>query len=151
MRDAAARNVSMAEWGTELGQLYLQGKLGEPGANHESHALYEAGKRWGRLKRALDEADGISSGVRSGSVVDRGRGHPPEIDQRSIERSLTLNADFDDACKHIKEGVGAGYLRAVRWTCEDDRCPSGHQGLHELRVGLRALAQYWGLVPKTRS
>src|SRR3990167_6065285 len=50
LRDAALRGLRDAEWGTELGMMYLQGELTE--------GQYAAGIRWAR--EAADYMSGIS-------------------------------------------------------------------------------------------
>jgi hypothetical protein len=141
LRDAALMDKRDAEWGTEIGRLYLTGKI--------SGIDYAAGKRWARLSTAARKIIlAPKQAPVASTFVPRPGGHPPDPDSdkgRDIAAQERLLAqEFAEAHGAL---IGAGMLaeRAVRATCEEDRAPIGHSALLALRNGLGWLALHWGL------
>jgi len=141
LRDAALRDVRHAEWGTELGRLFLAGD--HDGINSE---MYAAGIRWTKDAARWRASLGVFP-VRS-AALERGHAHPidpdspegqeqAERDRRALERFLEAHA--------VLVAAGSGAERAVVALCEKDESPTFVDRLCA-RAGLRALAQHYGLI-----
>lgn len=140
LRDAALTGLRDPEWGTELGRLYLAGKL--------TSEAYAAGKRWrelaARYSRALCSPSPDPKAIameRSGSsVID------PDTPEgaREARRHVRAVASFIDAHVALK-AAGRGSEVVVRGVCERDETIPGHQAMLALSQGLNALAGFWGL------
>lgn len=147
MRDAAARRMADPVWGSQLGRLFLEGKL--------SASQFEAGKRWGSLVRSWHRAIGapkpypgegpiaFMGTVRAANVDD-----DPSLDTEEGKllrrKRLALGSDMQQAHAVL---IGAGMLaeRAVRATCEDNEVPVGALGMMNLQCGLSWLSRHWGI------
>jgi hypothetical protein len=149
LRDAALRGMRDAEWGTELGRLFL--------ADEIESAEFEAGKRWGRLVAAYYQAIGAKPPHPKGMTFDRTDPSPePDADsepgQRRLKRDRAVIEDMREAHAVL---IGAGLLaeRAVRGICEASDTSPHLLGLHNLRRGLQWLARHWQLVhaPKKKT
>ena len=141
LRDAALIGLRAPEWATEIGRLYLEGKI--------NHICFEAGKRWGRLVVAYHRAMGAKPPYPRSMTFDRVDPSPePDADspegKRQAQNARAIIADMREAHAVL---FGAGMLaeRAVRNVCETNEIPVGVMGLANLRRGLEWLAEYWQL------
>lgn len=145
LRDAAVRKMAAPEWGTELGRLYLAGKIGPK--------LYETGRRWTALARAYAIATGAPPEAPSGAVFAlAGRRRPPDPDtpegQRLAKREAAVMVAAEEALA-ILTAAGSEKHRAVQKVCEHDQPLSGEREHGNLMIGLGWLAQHWGLLSFT--
>lgn len=147
LRDAAARGVADQEWGTELGRLFLDGKISPP--------EYEAGKRWGRLVSLWERAIGAPRPYPGegpiaflGTVRSRSDGEDPPVGTpegtRLLKDRRRVMAEMQEA-HAVLSGAGMLAEAAVRTTCEVNEMPVGALGLESLKRGLAWLARHWGL------
>jgi hypothetical protein len=147
LRDAALRGMADAEWGTELGRLFLEGRIT---AEH-----YAAGKKWGRTVVAYHQAIGAAPPYPKAVAFGDARGRSPDPDPASHE-GKRLTARDKAIIQNMQEAhavlIGAGILaeRAVRSVCESNECPVGQVGLDALQRGLYWLGDFWGLTKKPR-
>lgn len=139
LRDAALRGMADPMWGTELGRLFLEGKL------NEFHA--EAGRRWHKLVLAYYRAIGAPMPwpkPLAFELIDPGRGT-----DMPVANAKAIIADMRDAHGIL---ISAGKLaeQAVRALCEDDLLPVGSDGLRAAQHGLMSLARHWRLTELAR-
>lgn len=140
LRDAAMTSMRDPEWGTQIGRLFLEGKL--------TADRFEAGKRWAAKVAAYHKA--ILARPNAPAIAIEGRGHSHPIDpgseagQLEAIKDLTAISEMEEAHAVL---IGAGMLaeQAVRHTCEQDEAPVGTEGLNSLDIGLLWLSSYWGL------
>lgn len=145
LRDAAARGMADAEWGTELGRLFLEGRI-KPGE-------YEAGKRWGRLVKRWQRVIGAPKPYAGegpiaflGTVRARDAGDDPPVESEEGKRLLK---ERRQVMREMQEAhaalIGGGMLAeaAVRRVCEENEIVAGD--FNDLWRGLQWLAQHWGL------
>jgi hypothetical protein len=137
LRDAAVRGLRDAEWGTELGRLYLERQI--------TPEMYSAGKRWRldavRHRRAIDvfpiKPVSLEKGIKS---------HPPDVDspegQEQARRDRDATESFLEA-HHVL--VMSGAESAVRRLCEEDQSLVGVQELYTARAGLAKLHEHYRL------
>lgn len=146
LRDAALSGLRDPIWGTELGRLYLVGKI--------NSVMYAAGKRWGEMAVQYSQAlcspapdpRAICLERMGGSVVD-----PDSPDgRREAKRHQRAVESFMDARAALKT-ASLGSERLVRSLCERDEMVHGHENLIVLSVGLLALAGFWGLTGTGKS
>jgi hypothetical protein len=141
LRDAAVRGARGEEWGTELGRLFLDGKLSAP--------LFETGKRWARLAKAVRDVIGAPGYPRVTGFVEKSFGHDADPDskegQRIADRDRMLVQEMTEAHGAL---IGAGMLaeQAVRWVCEDDKAVESYPQQIALERGLTWVATFWGLL-----
>ena len=141
LRDAALAGMQSAEWGTELGRLFLNGKINAP--------CFAAGKRWAELATNYRDAIGAPQPSPKAASIER-RGHTGAVDpdsesgakQAARDRETVLN--YTDAHRALS---GAGMLseQAVRAACERNELVTGVHALGLLNVGLSRLSLFWGL------
>jgi hypothetical protein len=133
-------------WGTELGRLYLVGKI--------TSAMYAAGKRWGELSAMYTSALCSPSPDPKAVCFDRAGGESPDPDsyegRKQVRRHQRAVASFIDAHVALKAASVAAE-RIVRSMCERDEILIGHDGLMSLSVGLSTLAGFWGLTDSRKS
>jgi hypothetical protein len=135
LRDAAMAGLRDAEWGTELGRLYLEGTI--------TAAMYAAGKDW-REKAAKYVKSLAHFPVRSLLFEGRGGSLPPDPDSPEGRKQARREAD---AMERFFEAhallLTAGRMaeQVVRRLCEHDEGPCGTAELIALRAGLSALAE----------
>ncbi len=145
LRDAALRGLRDAEWGTELGRLYLEGSL--------TGAMYAAGKRWREHAGDYRQAIGIFP-VRSASLERGSRGTPPDPDSEEGSNQAQREANaverfFEAHAALVAAGMGAEH--AVRRLCEDDASLCGVYELNKAKDGLSALARHYNLTNQGKS
>ena len=143
LRDAAIARMADPEWGTELGRLWLAGKI--------TAAEYQAGKRWWNVREAYLLAIGsppaYPSSVMSSALGGMGSaaGDDPPITTREgrrlKEKRERAIAEYDRATAAI--GTGVDMLAAFRLTMEHEQAPIGAVGLSNLAWCLERLAQHW--------
>lgn len=146
LMDAAIAGMRGPEWGTEIGRLYLAGKI--------DAVTFEAGKRWGRLVVAYHRALGAKPPYPRTMTFDR-VDPSPEPDTESNEgkrrdgESRSIIGDMREAHAVL---IGAGMMaeRAVRSVCEENEVPAGIIGIDNLKRGLEWLATHWGLYSVSR-
>lgn len=141
LRDAALAGMADERWGTELGRLFLSGKISAP--------LFEAGKRWRDAAQEYHEAIlAPAQNPKAHSFERRGHSHPLDpgtaagmveaADHRvTVDEFLKWHAELSDA--------GSAVERETRAVCERDEAPVGESGLNALDIGLRRLSGLMGL------
>jgi hypothetical protein len=146
LRDAALVGMRDPTWGTEIGRLYLAGKI--------TAMAYAAGKRWAELavlySRALCSPPPDPKAV----CFDRAGGDSLDPDsyegRKEARRHERAIASFLDAHAALKS-TSATSERVVRRVCERNEMLAGHESLLALSRGLEALAGFWGLTNTVRS
>src|SRR5690606_38163131 len=127
LRNAALAGMRDPFWGSQIGCLFLAGKL--------TAEQFAAGKRWAEraalYSRALDSPSGLHA-----MDYNRGAGGAPvdpfsEEGLRQAERHRRAAASFVDAHVALCE-AGSDVVKAVRSVCEDDEAPVGQNGLNNL-------------------
>lgn len=140
LRDAAINDMRQPEWGTQLGRLFLNGKL--------TADRFEAGKRWALMAADYHKAILARPFPAAIAIERRGHGHPVDPDSDAGREEA---ADDTAAMLAMQEAhaelLGAGCLaeHAVRSVCEKDEAPVGIDGLEALDRGLMWLSNHWGL------
>lgn len=146
LRDAALAGMRDPLWGTELGRLYLVGKITTP--------MYAAGKRWGELSVKYSQALCSPSPDPKAICFDRSGGESPDPDsyegRKEVRRHERAVASFIDAHVALKD-VSMAASRVVRSMCERNEMLLGHEGLMALSTGLSTLAGFWGLTDSRKS
>lgn len=147
LRDAALRGVMAAEYGTELGRLYLAGQLDSP--------QYLAGKRWDSTVARYHEATGANVALIASNYLEGvGAESDPDPDTEEGRRRLKLARvavkEMLGAVRAL-EAAGRDALTAVRAICEDDRSDLTWEGVKALKLGLSALDRHWRLTKNGRS
>jgi hypothetical protein len=146
LRDAAIAGMRDPEWATEIGRLFLDGRL--------EAALFEAGKRWARLSVACRQAIAAPRQFPAVSAfVEKRGGHDADPDsdegRKQAARDRIVVAEFLEAHAVLK---GAGVLAesVVRHVCEDNKAIVGQGQMVALTSGLSWLAQHWGLTAPSK-
>jgi len=144
LRDAAFRGLREAEWGSELGRLYVIGAI--------SSAQYGAGRRWtedaARWRAALDVRPLRTANLERGAL-----GHPadpdsPEGVEEARRDSARMERFFEAHAELMR--VGRGAEAAVRRLCEDDLSLAGMEEFRLARAGLLALSIHYGITKHDR-
>jgi hypothetical protein len=146
LRDAALAGMRDATWGTELGRLYLVGKITAP--------MYAAGRRWAELASNYSHALCAPASDPKAICLDRAGGSPLDPDshegRKEARRHERTVASFIDAHAKLKT-LSLFSERVVRSTCERDEMLIGHEALLAFSGGLSALADFWGLTDSRKS
>lgn len=146
LRDAALRGMRDPTWGTEIGRLYLVGKI--------TATMFAAGKRWGELASMYSQALCSPSPDPKAICLDRMGGSPKDPDshegRKEARRHQRAVTSFIDAHGVLKS-TGNTSERIVRAMCERNEMLEGHQHLISLNAGLTALAWFWGLTDNGKS
>jgi hypothetical protein len=134
--------MAAPEWATELGRLFLAGKIGPK--------LFETGKRWAGLAAAYHVATGAPPEAPSASVfvqAGKRRDADPESEagRKQAKYDVRIVAAAEEALA-ILVAAGRDKERAVRMVCERDEAPIGDRGMANLLIGLGWLAQHWGIL-----
>ncbi len=140
LRDAALQKMCDPDWGTELGRLYLTGRL--------NVGQYAAGKWFGRLSEACRAAIDAPTGPRKSAFVEGNGGHAPDPDSDAGREQVTKDREAVSSFMEAHAALlGAGMLaeHAVRLVCEDNKTVVGHAQVLHLRSGLDWLAEYRAL------
>jgi hypothetical protein len=137
LRDAAVRGMQAPEWGTEIGRLFLEGKISSP--------LFEAGKRWGRLVVAYHKAIGAPSPYPRSMDLGRVRGKSTNYDPDTREIITAMTE-----AHAVLSSYGYDIERAVRNVCEENEATVGARSAEYLIRGLKALALFWGLTTEPK-
>lgn len=146
LRDAALSGMRDPTWGTELGRLYLVGKI--------TAEMFAAGKRWGEM--AVQYSQALCSPCPDPKAVcfDRSGGESPDPDshegRREARRHVRAIASFIDAHAALKTDSPPSE-RIVRAMCERNEMLPGHESLIALSRGLAVLAGFWGLTHHRKS
>ena len=136
LRDAAVRGLRDAEWGTEIGRLYLEGTL--------TDAQYAAGKWWSMLAANYAEAIGAKPHPKPIALERGSASHQcdpgsergldiAETHKRDVRRFLAV---LEALQKH-----GPIVVKAVRGLCEHDQPPCGYFYFTAMRRGLDVVAR----------
>lgn len=143
LRDAAIARMADPEWGTELGRLWLAGKVTAP--------QYQAGKRWWNVRENYLVAIGSPMPYPPAGMVAVLAGPPgtagedPPIGtkegRRLREKRERAIAEYVGAVAAL--GHGVDMLAAFRLTMEHERAPIGAVGLSNLGWCLERLARHW--------
>ncbi len=146
LRDAALSGMRDPTWGTELGRLYLVGKV--------TATMYAAGKRWGDMSSLYSQALQSPAPDPKAVSFDRSGGSSPDPDshegRREARRHERAVASFIDAHAALKTHSPASE-RVVRSMCERNEMLAGHENLLRLTEGLFVLAAFWGLTDSRKS
>jgi len=141
LRDAALAGMRDPLWGTEIGRLFLAGKI--------TSTMFAAGKRWAELASQYSQA--LCSPAPDPKAISLERApsstsHDPDSPEgrKEARRHARAVASFVDAHIALKDH-GPATARIVRATCERGETITGHQELIALTSGLDRLAQFWGL------
>lgn len=147
LRDAALSGMRDPLWGTELGRLYLVGKI--------TSTMYAAGKRWGELSSKYSQALCSPSPDPRAVCFDRSGGSSVDPDshegRKEARRHVRAVASFVDAHASLKTDGGSMAERVVRSLCERNQMLSGHVELLALCSGLSTIAGFWGLTDSRKS
>jgi len=146
LRDAALSGMRDPTWGTELGRLYLVGKI--------TATMYAAGKRWGEMASQYSQALCSPSPDPKAVCFDRSGGESPDPDsyegRREARRHQRAIASFIDAHAALQTNQ-PGSERLIRSMCERNEMLLGHESLLSLSRGLSELAGFWGLTDLRKS
>lgn len=138
MRDMAALSVSMQEYGTEIGRLFMAAKI--------KSYQYEVARRWARLTTAYHQAMSAPHSIASGSLIGSGREQSPDPESEAGLRLSKEERDVVQSWQRAHETLlASGHNRAVRDCCEHDAPIVESVALSSLRAGLDALALLWGV------
>lgn len=146
LRDAALAGMQNEEWGSELGRLFLAGKIGPE--------LYAAGRRWtacvARYRAALNAPPADPPAIpfeRSATTAPPDPASEPGRRQAASDIAAVREMREAQAALH---DAGALAERVVRCVCEQDQVPCGARELEALGHGLLALAQFWRMTRRSR-
>lgn len=145
LRDAALAKMSDPKWGTELGRLYLAGRISE--------VQFAAGEWWAEAAAKFRQAIGAFP-MKSPSVeLGRGGTSPdPDSDEgRKIAVREAEQAERFFEAHAVLLSAGLGAEKAVRDVCERGVCSIFESELKALRLGLLALAVHRGLTNQTKT
>lgn len=146
LRDAALSGMRDPLWGTEIGRLFLAGKI--------TDSMFAAGKRWGEQATLYSQAMCSPSPDPKAVCFDRSGGEAPDPDshegRREARRHQRAVDSFTDAWVALKT-YGMVSERIVRLVCERGQMLAGHQELIALSGGLSTLAGFWGLTDSRKS
>lgn len=146
LRDAAMAGLRDQTWGTELGRLYLVGKI--------SATMYAAGRRWGELATKYSQALCSPSPDPRAVCMERMGGGDIDPDsaegRKEAKRHERAVTSFVDAHVALKSTSGPSE-RAVRALCERNEMLVGHNNLLAASTGLAVLAGFWGLTDSGKS
>jgi hypothetical protein len=138
LRDAALRGLRDAEWGTELGALFLEKKI--------TGEMYGAGKWWADTAALYHSAlDAPSPSPKALSVERGAQGSQPDTDsdegRRRAAKDRQAVKDFREAHAVLR---GGGLLAEwhVRALCEENIRPLGALEMEVTIRGLAWLAQW---------
>lgn len=142
VREAALAGMRDPIWGSELGRLFLNGKI-----NAEQ---FRAGRQWSQLIarwRAvhvgprINPKPGLSALFRVGSC---GPGPGSAADILADQREQAIAELVDEVLDSFARGPTDPALVALRECCELDVAPIGYGGLLLLSDGLDHLVALWG-------
>lgn len=146
LRDAALAGMRDPVWGTEIGRLYLLGKI--------SSAMFAAGKQWGEYAAKYSQALCSPSPDPKAVNWDRMGGEAPDPDsfegRKEARRHAKAVQSFIDASAALKT-AGSRSECAVRTVCERNQVMFGHENQMALVVGLSTLSGFWGLTDSRKS
>jgi len=147
LRDAALIGMRDPEWGTELGRLFLAGKL--------TAEEFAAGRHWAKLAAGYRTAMQSPSPDPKALDMDggaRGASADPDSEegQAEAERHKRAKAAYLTADANLLL-FGAKPHRAVRLVCERNEVLLDYQQLIDMKRGLCGLAAYWNLTPSRKS
>ena len=146
LRDAALCGMRDPLWGTEIGRLYLAGKI--------TAIAFAAGERWG--EQAVQYSQALCSPCPDPRAVsfDRSGGDSLDPDshegRREARRHQRAVDSFTDAWVALKTHSMASE-RVVRLVCERGQMLAGYHELLALNGGLSTLAGFWGLTSSSKS
>jgi hypothetical protein len=138
MRNAAMRGLKDAEWGSELGCLYLERKI--------TTAQYGAGKWWREMASqylsAIDAPWPTPRGISMERGLGRG-GHDPDTEegQRQSARERNTVENFRSAHAALMS-TGMMAEHHVRQLCESNIRPIGFAPMRSAVLGLHKLAEW---------
>ena len=138
LRDAAMRGLRDAEWGTELGRLFLERKISAP--------MYFAGKRWREAAEKYRDVIGVFP-IKSTSLQRGSLSHDPDPESPAGKKAHKRNAEAEENFMEAHAALvaaGMGAESAVRRLCEEDQVLTGHYDLLKAWDGLLALAVHYG-------
>lgn len=142
VRAAAMAGMRDPIWGSELGRLFLSGKI-----NAEQ---FRAGRQWAHLVarwRAIhcgpkiNPKPGLAALFRVGGPTSEG---PTVTDTIADQREAAVTGLIDEVLDSFPRGPSDPALVALRECCELDVAPVGYGGMLLLNDGLNHLAGMWG-------
>lgn len=138
IRDEAVRTHAHAEYGSELGRLWLDDRI--------SASMYEAGKRWAMAASSAATAmQGPSSNPKSLAIGESGTSHPVDPDSEEGAREAKRHAHAVEALAKAKLLLSQEGLVAVETVCERGLAVDGFSQFLNLKSGLAVLANHWHL------
>lgn len=138
IRDEAVRTHAHAEYGSELGRLFLDDKI--------SANMYEAGKKWMiSACSAATAMQGPNSNPKSLAIGESGTSHPVDPDSEEGMREVRRHERAVEAFRIAGSMLSSPARRAVEAVCEQRLAVEGYQQLMDLRSGLAVLAHHWRL------
>lgn len=147
LRDAALSGMRDPEWGTELGRLFLVGKV--------TPQEFAAGKRWAKLSAAYSVAlQSPAADPRAMNPEGGGQSHPPDADSHEgkaeAERHRRATEAYLSAEGALLE-IGVARFYAVKVVCDRNETLCGYQQLRDLKAGLFGLSERWNLTSASKS
>ena len=145
MREIARQMSYDKNWGTPLGNLFLEKKI--------SHFEFQAGQKWDVLAdRARKALNSPSPNPKPGAIRPYSGGKSAELDPFSERGKTVAAADrltrqkYEAAETELLSHGGKPVLEAVKRLCEGQgERPVGHAAYLAALQGLKILAEFWDL------
>lgn len=145
LREAALAGLRDPLWGTELGRLYLEGKITE--------SQMAAGKKWMALAAQFKQAIQSPMEFPEMANFDRTKGGSSDPDSDAGRAQAQFHRDVAERFReaHACLLMLSGAESVVRSVCERDQAPVGYQALKALAFGLSVLVDHWQLTAGSKS
>jgi hypothetical protein len=141
--DRARHDATDARLGTQLGRLYLEGKI--------SDVLFRVGTRFAELRHRWRAVHGIRQPSPRSAALGAVSATPPDDDPQRVSAIDAAEAGARSAIMSAHGYRGEALFGAVVRICDHDRAPAGVADLRMLEAGLTALAIDWGMVTGQKS
>ncbi len=142
LREMAWRGLRDAEWGSELGRLYLEKMI--------TATMYAAGKRFARELETYHRTIGVFP-VRT-IAMEHNRSTPADPDTEAGKKIARRESDAAEAFMEAEAILmAAGAEKAVRHLLVTDNALCGWGELLIVRSGLSQLAKYYALTEIRKS
>ena len=146
VRAAALAGAGDPRWGTQLGRLFLEGKIsGEQyGAGRSWDAVME---RWRRVILAppFNPRCGLGSLYQPDPTEPKKPGRKYEVTVDMDEQDAAVILMVNEVIEVFARGAADPQLVAVRECVEQDLAPVGYGGMLLLVEGLDRLAEHWNV------
>lgn len=147
LRDAALSGMRDPEWGTELGRLFLVGKV--------TPEEFAAGKRWAKLSAAYSIAlQSPAPDPQAMNPEGGGQTCPPDPDSHEGRAEAERHRRAKEAYLTADAALlllGSPRHRAVKMVCDRNQPLSDYQQLLDLKAGLFGLSERWNLTSVSKS